>query len=281
MLDTKLVYALGTAVGLSWGTALFRVREVLLRRHGLASFSSRDPRYGRFAVVGLSTLCGLVLARVIDQDMGDASLSSALVVLTVNVGLASAMIAAAAIDLEHMILPNELTLGGALVALVTSPWRSLGLRASIAGAVVAFVVSYVPFVLYKRIRGRSGMGLGDAKLTIMAGVWQGAAGALFVVLAAAVQSLTCAALMRLFGARYAVPESVKAELAELRARAAAGDAEAQEALADDPMSADANDANEDMMGMRMPFGPFLALASIELLLARRWIFTSLLRWLAP
>ena len=52
----------------------------------------------------------------------------------------------------------------------------------LAGRITAgLVLTYLPFLLYKKVRGRSGMGLGDAKLTLFAGAWMGAEGAAFVV----------------------------------------------------------------------------------------------------
>ena len=138
-----------------------------------------------------------------------------------------------------LILPNELTFGAAGLALATSPWRPQGLAGSLLGAATSLALTVVPFVLYKRVRGRSGMGLGDAKLAVVAGAWFGVAGALFVVLAAAVQSGLAALAMRIVGIAPAVPPSVVEELATLRAQAEAGDLEAQALLDDDPMAAEA------------------------------------------
>ena len=121
------------------------------------------------------------------------------------------------------------------------------------------------------------MGLGDAKLSLMAGAWLGASGAMFVLFFAALQSTLAAVIMRALGVTYETPESVKAELEGLLARAAAGDEDAKSELADNPM------AGEPMGGtldMRLPLGPFLALACIEVLFLRRWLVDSVLAWLA-
>jgi hypothetical protein len=74
-----------------------------------------------------------------------------------------------------------------------------------------------------------------------------------------------------------VPESVIAEIAALRERADAGDPEAKAALEDDPMAADVADG---VLGTRLPLGPFLALASLLLLFARRWIEGAVLAWIS-
>src|SRR5690606_20983881 len=114
--------------------------------------------------------------------------------------------------------------------------------------------------------------LGDAKLALFAGAWHGVEGALFVLFAGAAQSTLAAAIMHLVGVRYEVPESVRAELEELEARARAGDEEAKSELADDPMAGEARDG---MLGIRLPLGPFLALACIQALFLRRWILEVL------
>jgi leader peptidase (prepilin peptidase)/N-methyltransferase len=137
------------------------------------------------------------------------------------------------------------------------------------------------------------MGLGDAKLALLAGAWLGAEGAIFVVFAGALQSALCAMVMRVLGLTFAVPASVQAELADLRAKAAAGDAEARALLADDPMAADVGDGGGDashakdassapaLATMRLPMGPFLVLACLELVFARRPIMELFDRYLAP
>ena len=82
--------------------------------------------------------------------------------------------------------------------------------------------------------------------------------------------------MRVFGIVYEEPESVKAEIRELRARAEAGDEDAKHELEDDPM---AGEAREGTLGMRLPLGPFLALGCIEVLFLRRWLVEHVLDWL--
>ena len=58
------------------------------------------------------------------------------------------------------------------------------------GALFGFAVVWIPFGLgYKLIRGRTGMGLGDAKLVMMAGAWFGWKGAVFTLLAGAVSTI--------------------------------------------------------------------------------------------
>ncbi len=91
-------------------------------------------------------------------------------------GLAVLMIAIAVVDARRFIIPDELT-GAALVLgflhaaiqasdLVMEALASAALR----GAVLAFAFLSLR-VLFRRIRGREGIGLGDVKLAGVAGVW--------------------------------------------------------------------------------------------------------------
>ncbi len=274
--DPNLLRAAGAAIGLVLGFVATKLADALPRRYGITHLVTGTRRSRRnLALVLLSTLCALGIAHVLTGARDD-SIAHAAFLLLINAVVASSVLAAAAIDLEHMILPNELTIGPAVLCVASSPLRSVQLHGSIAGALVGLALAYLPFLLYKRLRGQSGMGLGDAKLALMAGAWHGVAGAPFVLFLGALQSALAAMLMRVLGITYEEPESVKAELRELRARAAAGDEEAKSELADDPM---AGEAREGTLGMRLPLGPFLALGSIEVLFLRRWLVEHVLGWL--
>ena len=267
----------GALLGLLLALVATRVVDALpSRRYGITHVVVGPPRSRRNAVLGaLTTLCIAAIAEVVVRTP-ELSVAHAAFLLGTNALLVAAVLAAAAIDLEHMILPNELTLGGAVLCVVTSPLRSVGLFGSIAGALTGLAVSYLPLLLYKKLRGQSGMGLGDAKLALMAGAWHGVEGAVFVMFAGALQSTIAAFAMRAVGLRFEEPESVKAEIAELRSRAEAGDEEAARDLADDPMGAAPTGAT---LGMRLPLGPFLALGCVEVLFFRRWLTDHVLAWL--
>lgn len=264
-LSPHLVRVAGAALGALLGVAAGRLADVLPRRYGIETPAPAAARRKRNVV--LVAACAAIGGGVAHVLTGiEVSVASAALLFSVNAVLAAIVLAGAAIDVEHMILPLELTVGGAILALASSPARSVGLVGSIAGAVTCFLVTFVPFLLYKKIRGRSGMGMGDAHLAVVGGAWHGALGGVVVIFAAALQSAIAALLMRVLGIHYAVPESVKAEIAELRARAAAGDEEAKADLADDPMAAEGGDG---VLETRLPLGPFLALSCIELLFLRR------------
>lgn len=278
VVSPNAVRGLGTAFGLAFGLAAGRAADVLPLRYEITLLVSGRARRRRNVVLAvMGAVIGAWFAHFVTL-VPDVTMQRAAFYFSVNLALCLALVAAAAVDLEHMILPNELTLGGALLALATSPWRGVGLVGSLVGIAVGLGITYLPFVLYKRLRGRSGMGLGDAKLALFAGAWLGAPGAVFVVFAGALQSALCAGMMRVLGVSFAVPASVQAEITDLRAKAAAGDEEARSFLADDPMAADAADS---LATMRLPMGPFLVLAAVEFVLARRQILELFDRYVAP
>ena len=128
---------------------------------------------------------------------------------------------------------------------------------------LGLAASFLPALAFRLIRKKSGMGLGDAKLSIAAGAWLGIGGVFFMLMAGALQSVLAAVVMRVLRLRYRVPASVLREIEELRTRAAAGDEAAKAEIADDPMAApDALDA-DGVLATRLPLGPFLVLGAFE------------------
>jgi leader peptidase (prepilin peptidase)/N-methyltransferase len=110
-----------------------------------------------------------------------------LVLLLPMLVLAWSLVVATAIDLEHRIIPNRLTLRLPFVllpllvvhAVTVSDWTDLR-RAVIAGISVPLAM----FLLaegFRRLRGQMGMGMGDVKLAISIGLGVGYLGGLQLV----------------------------------------------------------------------------------------------------
>lgn len=184
--------------------------------------------------------------------------------------LALGLLAAAFIDLEYMILPDEITLGGTLLGVLTVPLRQeVTWTESLLGAAIGFVMIWLPFdVLYKKLRGRAGMGIGDAKLTMLAGAWFGWPGAVFALLAGAVQGTIAAVVVFVTQGKIEEPAAVKLEREELlraieEAETDEERRELEEELAADPIG---EEAEEGLGQSRLPFGPFLVLATLEFML---------------
>jgi len=108
------------------------------------------------------------------------------------------------IDWDHLRLPDVLTLplvgGGVLATWALEP-EAVGDHA------VAAALAYLAFrgiaLGYRVLRGRDGLGQGDAKLLAASGAWVGLAGLPSVVLGAAVVALVVTLGGRVFGRRVA------------------------------------------------------------------------------
>jgi leader peptidase (prepilin peptidase)/N-methyltransferase len=121
-----------------------------------------------------------------------------LAVITLLLGLWLLLIAA--LDVEHHWLPDKLTLPLIPLGLVAA-WAGYGppLDQRLIGAVSGWVVLFAIAALYRRLRGREGMGGGDPKLLAALGAWVGVLQLPFVLLGAGLLGLAAVLLMRLRG----------------------------------------------------------------------------------
>jgi len=240
------------------------VSFLVLRGRARCCKARISPRYVVVEILG-GLLALAVYEVVVRRLEANAPLTLVASVFLSDFGLAIALVAAAFIDAEHMYLPDAITIGGALFGLATPGLRGMGWVDAFVGAAVGFAGVWLPLVVgYQALRGRPGMGLGDAKLVMLAGAWFGWRGAAFTLFAGAMQASVAAIVLLLVHGKIEEPVSVRQDREELQAAAAAGDEEAKRAIADDPL---ATAPAEGVMAARMPFGPFLCLAAIEWLLA--------------
>lgn len=93
------------------------------------------------------------------------------------------LLAIAIIDWEHMIIPDELSLGGCLVGFVLSIFNpQLTVLASLAGMLIGGAFFLAIGQLWRRLRGVEALGGGDVKLAAMIGAflgWKGLAVCIF------------------------------------------------------------------------------------------------------
>lgn len=95
------------------------------------------------------------------------------IVLVPRLLFASALIALFAIDLEHHLLPNAITLPGIVVGLAFSLLLPPGIQSALIGVLVGGGVLWLIGEAYFRIAGQEGMGGGDVKMLAMIGAFLG------------------------------------------------------------------------------------------------------------
>lgn len=155
-------------------------------------------------------------------------------------------------DLDWWIIPNEIVLPLAAIGLGAAVWNSAWLgvpwqEAAIAGAIGYGLVWFLRFV-YLRLRGIEAMGLGDGKLLLAVGAFGGLPALAWTLGAGAAQGLLVSIPMLFLGKQVA-------------------NSDLQEVHGDDPELGE-EDPDAGVMGARVPFGPFLALAALEYVLLR-------------
>ncbi len=115
----------------------------------------------------------------------------------------------AAIDYRCMILPDELTLplipAGLGVSCLVDPDHITG---HVVGPFVGFSAFFIVSWLYQQIRGRVGLGRGDAKLLAASGAWVSTSGLPSVVFLAAITALSMVIAATLVGRRFSSNDKV-------------------------------------------------------------------------
>jgi leader peptidase (prepilin peptidase) / N-methyltransferase len=124
--------------------------------------------------------------------------------LWASLGLGWSLLTLAAIDWREFVLPDIITLplipSGLVVTWAIDPGLLWG---HALGALAGFGSLALIASVYRRLRGREGLGLGDAKLLAAAGAWLGWQGLPSVVLIAAVSALGLALATALGGGKLA------------------------------------------------------------------------------
>jgi leader peptidase (prepilin peptidase) / N-methyltransferase len=176
-----------------------------------ATLRARDlvPLYSWLASKGRCRYCGHVLGWVYPGiELG--ALAVALAAIAVDGGegiwldclLGWWLLALAWIDLRRWLLPDALTLplviAGLAAAAAFDPER---LTERALGAAVGYLSLRLVALIYRGLRGREGLGGGDAKLLAASGAWVGAGALPLLVLIAATSALMAAAGLRLVGIR--------------------------------------------------------------------------------
>jgi leader peptidase (prepilin peptidase) / N-methyltransferase len=137
-----------------------------------------EPISARYAVVELAT--GILFGAVA-WVWGAVPLLPALLVFTWS------LVVATAIDLEHRIIPNRLTYRLPFVLLpllVLAAWMDdawTDLRRGVIAGIAIPLVMFLLSELFRLLRGRAGMGMGDVKLAVSIGLVVGYLGGMELV----------------------------------------------------------------------------------------------------
>jgi len=85
------------------------------------------------------------------------------------------------IDIDHRIIPDELSLGGLAAGMLLSFLPGGDWKGALAGAVLGGGILFVTATAYHKVTGIEGLGGGDIKLLAMIGAFLGWRGSLFTI----------------------------------------------------------------------------------------------------
>lgn len=186
---TVSVLVLSPIIGSFLGVLICRLpenRPIALSRsccdHCGATLSARDlVPFLSFALAGgRCRACGAVLSRFYPAVEGAAfcvAVSAAAVStgtdLIANCVLGWILLTLAWIDARTFLLPDRLTLPLIALGLAVAALMDDDLTSALIGAAAGYGTIFLLEITYRRLRGREGIGLGDAKLLAAAGAWLG------------------------------------------------------------------------------------------------------------
>lgn len=246
----------------------------------------------------LAVLSVALMARALGHALDPTDAVAVLVPFAIHFLFVAALVVVTFIDIDHLLIPNEISISGTLVGIVAvalaGPLLGVTWWESLLGAFVGGFVIWGLIYGYFRLTGREGMGLGDFKLMAMVGAFLGIQSLPLVFFLSAVQGIIYAVALFLSGGgethrrQLAVLDALEAE-EEARAREAGADGDAPDGTSDAPAARDEAEVEEaaqpgeapdeepgGLRTMPIPFGPFIALAAIE------WVFfgETITDWIA-
>jgi leader peptidase (prepilin peptidase)/N-methyltransferase len=186
------------------------------------------------------------------------------------VAFVCALVALTWIDVDTWLLPHQITWPLLAVGLLSPLWnRGLTWVEAAVGAAVGFTV-FAAIALVGELLKKEYMGWGDVWLLSAIGAWLGWRALLPVVMLAAVQGSIVGVTLLLLGRG---PAEKAREARDKEVAAEAVSPASAEAAVPTPAEAAAPASDEDWVPPphAVPFGPFLALAALEFLLAREAI----------
>lgn len=116
--------------------------------------------------------------------------------------------AASAIDARTRRIPDWLNAAMGLCGLAAAFLLGRGLLDSVIGAAAGYLAIALLALIYRRLRGRDGIGLGDAKFLAASGAWLGWSALPFVVLLGSSFGLIWIVIERLRGKKVGGQDSI-------------------------------------------------------------------------
>jgi len=166
------------------------------------------------------------------------------------------LVAITFIDLDHFIIPNEISLPaiplGIIASVATGHVMDLSWQDALVGAAAGGGFLLAISMGYGALTGREGIGGGDVKLLAALGAWLGWQAIPAILLLSSLTGIAFALLLRRAFAVETLPPDPMASASE--------HAETVDEATEGPKS---------FGQLAIPFGPFLCLAAIEYLLFRR------------
>ena len=90
------------------------------------------------------------------------------------IGLGLTLLVLTRIDIDHMLLPDAITLPGIWAGLLVNLNGTFtDLHSAVIGAVAGYLALWLVYHLFKWLTGKEGMGYGDFKLLALLGAWLG------------------------------------------------------------------------------------------------------------
>jgi len=234
----------------------------LLRGRTACCGEKLSPRYVVVEIIG-AILCVAVVERYLIHARPATPVIDAVILSLAYFAFAGGLVIITFIDLEFMEIPDEVSLPLTALGLVTATFRdSPGVEAAALGAGGSYLIIQLVFVWsYERLTGRRGMGEGDSKLLMMIGAFAGWQGALFSLMAGALQGLVVVVVGFALGRRFTTTQMP----------ADNGEPEQEQ---ENNKTTDSREPARDGLDEpqpryvghhKIPFGPFLALSALEYL----------------
>lgn len=179
---------LGAVIGSHLGTVLSRAEmadEAREAWRSLCEHCGRQLRWFELVPVlsfvflrGRCRTCKMPLARTqVIIEAGCAAMAAACSIAgwPLLAPLAWMVLVLAFFDDRHLWLPDRLVVALAIAALVAPPWLEISWMTRLIGGMLGFASLWIVARLYRRTRGRDGLGGGDPKMFGALGLWTGPA----------------------------------------------------------------------------------------------------------